>query len=121
MVKITIGGRDLDVVPESLGFERKKLNPWRAKNRDALARLMAAEGETAAAAAAAELRALSIEGLLIYLEQNDGVSAEWLEDFIPMDPDEQEALLWRVLVAAGRKRPPPPAAGAPQPGEAKGQ
>lgn len=135
---IVIGERTLRVREETLGFERRMLKPWRQRNREALDRLTSiktestkADGtplsaeEVASVGAAIEkasddLTSIWVDGLLMYFEGNEpAVTAEWLEDFIPTDPEARNDLLRDVLKAAGRKLNLPPA-GAP-PGEAKGQ
>lgn len=112
MPTVKIGGRDLDVLQntKTCGFERKKLLPWSIAQTAALDQMRAAKTDVEVLKAKVELNRVYVEGLLLFIGENEGVTSEWLEDIAPTDPDEQMAILSAVLKAAGR--------GSDQPGEA---
>lgn len=105
MATITIGGRELDVRPATLGFVRRALLPWK-KSAPVFE-------EPADLAAAADLEAAIIDwqvaGALLYIGHNDGITADWLLEHV-RDAGE---LLRELARASGQTEPAPGEAARP--------
>lgn len=104
MANVTIGGRELAVLEETLGFERKKLLPWKKRHAAALEKLTTATDPDAVFEAKVEMNGVMVEGFLLYVGDNEEVGRDWLEDHLPSNPAKLKELLDQVLKAAGREQ-----------------
>jgi hypothetical protein len=110
MATITLGGRELDVKPATLGFLKREILPWK---RDTPKRVPGTELDIGGIAdLEEEIINWRVRGLLLYLGHNTGVDATWIEDHVV----DVEAAVTKVIAAAGQEPAPKATPGeAPRP------
>lgn len=98
MATVKIGERELQIRdltrPGGSKFKRTQLLPWRA-------RLRGEHDEE-------QLEAVIVDGIILYVGQNEGVDKTWLEDNLPVDT---LAVLRECMRGSGEPLAEKPAAG----------